>query len=271
LSGYSIKSAGDLKYISFDIFSDTGLVRHAFTTRLGGVSQGPFRFLNLGAHVGDQREAVLENRSGICSALGYCLEDMVAGQQVHGKRVHVVTSKDRGRGAADQVSAIPETDALITNVPGILLSSYYADCVPVMILDPVKKAIGLAHAGWKGTAMRIGSIALMAMSEAFGTDPGQCLAAIAPSIGGCCYEIDRTVVDSFDNYGFNPGPFITQAEGSHWRLDLREANRQTLVEFGVKPENITVTGVCTSCSPELFFSYRKSATCGRMGSLMALL
>jgi len=270
LSGYSVKSAGDIKYVTFNIFSDTGFVKHAFTTRLGGVSQGSFRSLNLGTHVGDQREAVLENRAAICAALGFGLDEMVAGQQVHGKRVHVVTWEDRGRGAADLETAIPETDALITNVPGILLSSYYADCVPVMLLDPVKKAIGLVHAGWKGTAMRIACSALTAMSEAFGTDPRHCLAAIAPSIGGCCYEVDRPLVDSFTQYGFDPGPFLKQAGESRWRLDLRGANRHTLEESGVRPGNITVTGLCTACSPEMFFSYRKSGSCGRMASLMAL-
>jgi len=270
LSGYSIKSAGGIKYISFNIFSDTGFVRHAFTTRLGGVSQGPFRSLNLATHVGDHREAVLENRAAVCAALGFGLDEMVAGQQVHGKRVYVVTGEDRGRGAADSETAIPETDALITNVPGILLSSYYADCVPVMLLDPVKKAVGLVHAGWKGTAMRIACAALAAMSEAFGTDPIHCLAAIAPSIGDCCYEVDRPLVDAFNQYGFDPGPFLKQTGENRWRLDLCGANRHILEESGVRPGNIAVTGLCAACSPELFFSYRRSGSCGRMASLMAL-
>ncbi|MFZ5648418.1 MAG: peptidoglycan editing factor PgeF [Bacillota bacterium] len=271
MPGYSIKSAGDIRCISFDIFSNTGLVEHAFTTRQGGVSRGPYRSLNLAFNVGDDPGAVLENRRRISSVMGVNIRDMVAGQQVHGKSVRVVTESDRGRGAGDYGDGFPETDALVTDVPGVLLSSYYADCVPVMILDPVKKAAGLVHAGWKGTALRIAAAALEAMGEAFGTDPGTCLAAIAPSIGSCCYEVDIPLIDSFRERGFDPGPFLKTAGNGRWNLDLRRANLATLVEAGVRAMNITLTDLCTACSPELFFSYRgQSGQCGRMASLMVL-
>lgn len=271
MPGYSIKSVGDIKYISFDIFSQTGMVDHGFTTRLGGVSQGPYSTLNLAFHVGDNPGAVLENRKRICSAFGVGIGDMVAGQQVHGRAVRVVKETDRGRGAEVYGDAFPETDALVTGVPGVLLSSYYADCVPVMILDPVKKAAGLVHAGWKGTAGGIAAAALKAMEETYGTDPGSCLAAIAPSIGPCCYEVDSPVVLSFREKGFNPDPFLKPKGSGRWNLDLPGANRATLLEAGVKAANIAVTDLCTCCSRELFFSYRgQSGQCGRMASLMVL-
>jgi len=271
LAGYNIVAAGDLRYITFDIFENTGLVKHAFTTRRGGVSRDSFQGLNLASHVGDDPEAVVENRISISSALGFGIEDMVVGQQVHGDGVHIVRKEDRGRGARDFSGAIPDADALVTNLPGILLSSYYADCVPVMLLDPVRKAIGLAHAGWKGTMKRIAATTLKVMTDAFGTDPGRCLAVIAPSIGPCCYEVDQPVIWSFKGAGFDPGPFTKPAGEGRWKLNLQEANRITLVEAGIKPDSIGLAGMCTACSPDLFFSYRgQSGKCGRMAALMAL-
>lgn len=271
MAGYNIVTAGDIRYITFDIFERTGLVKHAFTTRLGGVSGRAFRELNLASHVGDDPGAVLENRKRICAALEAGIDDLVAGRQVHGDRVHVVGETDRGRGGGDFSGAIPDIDALVTNHPGIMLSSYYADCVPVLLLDPVKKVIGLAHAGWKGTVKKIAASTLKVMADSFGADSGQCLAAIAPSIGPCCYQIDQPVRDAFSGAGFNPGAIMEPSGRDHWKLNLQEANRITLLEAGVKPHNIVVAGMCTACSPDLFFSYRgQSGKCGRMASLMML-
>lgn len=271
MAGYNIVTAGDISYLSFDIFENTGLVKHAFTTRRGGVSRDSFRWLNLASHVGDDPGAVVENRIIISSALGFGIDDMVVGQQVHGDRVHIVRKEDRGRGARDFTGAIPDADSLVTNLQGILLSSYYADCVPVMLLDPVKKAIGLAHAGWKGTVKRIAATTLKVMGSAFGTDPARCLAVIAPSIGPCCYEVDQPVIRSFSGAGFDPA-FLTKPSGDgRWKLNLQEANRLTLVEAGIQPDNIVLAGMCTACTPDIFFSYRgQSGKCGRMASLMAL-
>lgn len=270
-AGYNIVTDGELRYVTFDIFERTGLVKHAFTTRLGGVSLGPFSRLNLAGHVGDDPGAVVENRIRISRALGCAIDDLAAGQQVHGDQVHTVLETDRGRGARDFTGAIPDTDALITNLPGILLSSYYADCVPVMILDPVHKAIGLAHAGWKGTVKRIAAATLRSMADSYGSEPGCCLAVIAPSIGPCCYEIDQPVISAFIEAGFDPGRIAVPSGDSRWKLDLWAANRIILAEAGIKPYNIMTAGMCTACSPELFFSYRgQSGKCGRMASLMVL-
>lgn len=269
MSGYSIESYGDIKYISFDIIAGTGMVSHAFTTRLGGVSEGPYNSLNLAMHVGDFQRNVLDNRKMACRALGADPGDMVCGQQVHKSRVHVVTGADRGRGAWDYPGAIPETDALVTDCPGILLSSYYADCVPILILDPVKRATGLIHAGWKGTVAGIAGAALETMQKAFGTDPGDCLAAIAPSIGPCCYEVDQPVISALAGGGFDPSLFAVPAGPGRWKLDLPGINRAILSGAGVK--TIAETGLCTSCRPDLFFSYRgQSGNCGRMASMMVL-
>lgn len=271
MSGYRISDRGEIRFITFDILARTGLVEHAFTTRAGGVSKGPYSSMNLALHVGDRPGDVLENRERACRALGMGLEDLVCGQQVHGDQSRVVEEGDRGRGARDYQSAIPEADALVTDRPGILLASYYADCVPIMILDPVKRAIALVHAGWKGTALRIAGAALKAMGRAFGTDPGDCLAVIAPSIGPCCYEVDRPVIDALAGGGFDPGQFASSSRHGRWKLDLPLANRAVLTGAGVKGESIAMSGLCTSCRPDLFYSYRgQSGKCGRMASLMAL-
>jgi YfiH family protein len=271
VAGYKIVKDRDLSYITFDIFERTGLVKHAFTTRLGGISRDCFSGLNLAAHVGDDPGAVLENRLRVLSALGCGVEDLVVGQQVHGDHVHTVLEADRGRGGRDFSGAVADTDALITNLPGIMLSSYYADCVPVMILDPVRKAVGLAHAGWKGTVKRIAAATLQSMAAAYGTDPGHCLAVIGPSIGPCCYEIDQPVISAFTGVGFDRDAITRPAGDGRWRLDLWEANKITLAGAGIKTGNIMTAGLCTACSPGLFFSYRgQSGKCGRMASLIML-
>lgn len=271
MSLYKINETGDLKYISFDLLEGSGVVIHAFTTRHGGISDGPFDTLNLGMHVGDRLEAVLENRNRVCTALGFKIEDMVCGQQVHGDGVHVVTGTDRGRGVYDEEQAIPDADALITDRPGLLLSSYYADCVPIMVLDPVKRAIGLIHAGWKGTVLKIAAKALKTMEKTYGTNPADCLAVVAPSIGPCCYEVDSPVIDAAKRGGFDVRLYARSTAPDRWKLDLPRMNRDVLTASGLNPGAVVVAGLCTSCHPELFFSYRgQSGRCGRMASLMAL-
>ncbi len=271
MPGYTLNEYGDLKYLTFDILARTGMVVHAFTTRQGGVSRGTYKSLNMALHVGDLEGAVLENRRRACAALGAGLEDMVCGQQVHGAHVQVVTWSHRGMGSRDCGGAIPGCDALVTGRPGVLLSSYYADCVPLLILDPVKGAVGLAHAGWKGTVSRIAAVALVTMARSFGSDPGDCLAAIAPSIGPCCYEVDRPVIDALYAGGFDLPTFALPAGPDRWRLDLPGLNRAVLEEAGLRPQSIAVSGLCTMCNPELFFSYRgQSGMCGRMASLITL-
>ncbi|GBF33268.1 hypothetical protein DCCM_2367 [Desulfocucumis palustris] len=222
-------------------------------------------------HVGDRDEAVLENRRLMCRALGAEPGDMVAGKQVHGTEICRVTGRHRGKGARSLESAIPDTDGLVTAEPGILLSSYYADCVPVMLLDPVKKAVGLAHAGWKGTAGRIAAKAVQTLRECFGTDPGDCLAVVGPSIGPCCYEIDSPVLEQFKKSYENWPEMLRRTAPDRWKLNLWLANRRVLEEAGLKENNILEAGLCTACHRDLFFSYRgQSGLCGRMASLIML-
>lgn len=262
---------GDLSFYTFPHFEATGLVEHGFTTRPGGVSAGAHASLNMAFHVGDDAVNVSTNRLLACRALGINPEHLVAGKQTHGDRVEAVGSRDRGRGAVCYEDALPDTDALVTGEPGVPLSSYYADCVPVFLLDPEKKVIALAHAGWKGTVLKIGKRTVEKMSRVFGTRPQHCLAGIGPSIGPCCYEVDRRVIDPLREGFYGWEGMATPASPGKWRLNLWDANRQALLEAGLKKEHIVTAALCTSCRNELFFSYRaQGGVAGRMASLMML-
>lgn len=237
-------------------------VAHAFTTRRGGVSRPPYNGLNMAFHTGDNPDAVRENRRRVGAALGIPMESWVAGDQVHGCAVHVATATDAGKGAYDQESALPQTDILITQTPGIMLASFYADCVPVVLVDPVSRSLGIAHCGWRGTRLEAPKLAVAAMSAYFGAKPGDIQVVIGPSIGPCCYEISPALASEFREQ-FGPDTVLGR------QLDLRLANRRTLMGAGVKAENIHTAPWCTCCQSELFFSHRASG--GHTGRMAALL
>jgi len=262
-------SENGLWYGTFTHFDRLG-IKHGISTRLGGTSNQPFSSLNLGLHNGDQEEQVICNRQLFCQGLGVSAEKVVTAQQVHGDRIVVVTKEHIGRGATRYEEAIADTDALITNIPDIPLLLFFADCVPVLIVDPVHQVIGIAHAGWKGTVDLIGQKTLLAMQKHFGTNPEECLAAIAPSVGPCCYEVDDIVIRKLQEPFKNWGTLITQKDDKKY-LDLWEANRQQLEQVGMKHSNIVVSKICTSCNKELFFSYRAESGCtGRIGAMIVL-
>lgn len=270
--GHRIEEKNGVRYLSFDIFTNTGLVRHAFSTRHGGVSKGCYETLNLGLHVGDSSENVISNRAALCAALGSSGEALVAGRQVHGDRVAVVGRQQRGSGFKSYEDALPETDALVTGEKGVLLSSYYADCVPVMLLDPVAGVVALAHAGWKGTVFGIAGKTVDVIKQHYNGDPSQLLAVIGPSVGPCCYEVGSQVGGQFKEKFSGGGGVLKPAPEGKYMLDLWRANRETLLGAGLNEANIYVCGLCTSCQSQLFFSYRAQAgCCGRMASLIELI
>ena len=253
-----------------------------FTTRHGGVGHEPYAALNCAYHVGDDAEAVLENRRLVTAKLAFPLEAWTCGEQVHGKHVAVITANDRGRGLLDRQSALQDTDGLVTNVPGVLLTSFYADCVPLYFYDPVKQAVGLAHAGWKGTAAGIAVSMVETMEQEYGSRREDIRAAIGPSIGGCCYEVDEVVMQQVrvwldepqgnDEYELSDSKRIyTPAANGKTMLNLKECNRHIMMKAGILPDHIECTTWCTSCHPELFFSYRKeNGVTGRMASWIGL-
>jgi YfiH family protein len=268
---FSIATAGDLSFYVFPHLAASNLVTHGFTTRLGGVSTGFYHSLNTALHVGDDDRNVIANRALACRALDINPTLLVAGRQVHSDRIRVVEECDLGKGALSDEDSLPDTDALVTGLRGVPLSSYYADCVPIFVLDPVRRVTALAHAGWKGTVLKISLKVVARMTEVFGTDPGDCLAGVGPSIGPCCYEVDEPVMCLFREAYPGALNFANATSPGKWQLDLWEANRHTLFEAGLKPANVLTARICTSCHNDLFFSYRahKGRT-GRMASLIML-
>jgi YfiH family protein len=194
---------------------------------------------------------------------------MVAGNQVHGDIVTIVGETDQGRGAFSEKDALPGTDALVTAAAGLPLASFYADCVPIFLLDPVNRVVALAHAGWKGTALRIGQKTVEVMAAAFGTDPRDCLAGVGPSIGPCCYEVDEKVISHFGGGISVPSDLAGAVSPGKWKLNLWEANRRVLLAAGLKAANILAACICTSCHSDRFFSYR--AHKGKTGRMMAII
>lgn len=261
----------NIKYYIIEEFADTGLVTHAFCTKLGGVSKGDFAELNLGFHTGDKKENIIKNRQRICNELGVDYHKVVAGEQIHSDNIEIVTKADQGRGAVGYQDSISETDALVTNQAGVTLTSYYADCVPIIILDPVKEVVALAHGGWKGTVKKIGHKTILNLEQEFGSNPEDILVGIGPSIGPCCYEVDDYVINllkqSFDYWN----QLVTKTGDNSWRFDLWQANSRQVQDIGVLKENIIISELCTACNTDQFYSYRaESGTTGRMASLIKL-
>jgi YfiH family protein len=258
-----------LWYGSFTHFSRLG-IRHGVSSRLGGGSQAAYRELNLGLHVGDDEAVVLENRKLFCQALQVSAGELVTAEQVHKDQIAVVTGADRGKGALCYETALAGTDALITNVAGVPLLLCYADCVPVLIVDPRNRAIGIAHAGWKGTVSKIGQKTVLAMQKQYNTRPEECLIGIGPSIGPCCYAVDERVTEQV-RAQFSRGETLLCSHNGKQYLDLWQANCMQLTEIGVTSSNIVSSRVCTSCNKNLFFSYRAdNGTTGRMGAVIQL-
>lgn len=241
---------------------------HFQSTRMGGISTGVWASLNVGFHTGDLAQNVLENRRLLARTLGTDPETFVFGSQIHGTGVTIVTQAHRGSGALSAETALPGTDGLITNLPGICLTILTADCVPVLLYDPEKRVIAAVHAGWKGTVGRIASKTVSAMVEVFGCQPAQMLAGIGPSAGPCCYEVGDEVMNAVKQYGeisqTNPH-LLTKGGKTHY--DLWEANRTQLIETGLMAEKIEVMGICTCCHTEEFYSHRSEhGLIGRMAA-----
>jgi YfiH family protein len=246
-----------------------------FSSRNHGTSEAPLHSLNLALHVGDEKESVIANRQHLVNQLEVPFEAWTCAEQVHGKDIYMVTNADRGRGRMDRDDAIPSVDGLLTQEKGIFLTAYYADCVPLYFYDPLKKVIGVAHAGWKGTALQIAEEMVKRMKERFGCDPTQLRAAIGPSIGQCCYEVDTKVIDQIKE-GIAPidsenHPAIIDKENGRFMLDLKEVNRQILLKAGILPYHIELTRRCTSCRTDSFYSHRKeNGKTGRMAAWIGL-
>lgn len=234
--------------------------RLVFTNRRGGVSEAPYASLNLGFKTGDDPARVLENRLRACEALGLDLESWTLVRQVHSPRVVTVGGDGVGAGSREYASRLGEADAMVTREAGAVLCVLAADCVPVALYGGGVPTMALVHSGWKGTLEGIAGAAVDELARRYGTGPGELGATLGPGIRDCCYRVDRERAASFEKaFGGEPA-------GSD-RLDLFRAIRKTLLERGVREENINDTGVCTMCDPD-YFSYRRDGETGRQAALL---
>lgn len=265
-----LKEKNHVPYIQFKNLSATGIVKHGFSTRKGGVSTGIFSSMNLNFKRGDDPDAVLENYRRMAAALNMRVEDMVLSDQTHTTNVRVITEEDRGKGIL-RPQDYSDVDGMITNVPGIVLVTSYADCVPLYFVDPVRKAIGLSHSGWKGTVGHIGQKTVWKMHEVYGSEPKDIVAAIGPSICQSCYEVSDDVAEAFRaNFTADEAADILLDKGNgKYQLDLWKANWYVLTDAGILLEHLSVTDLCTACHPDLLWSHRK--TNGQRGGLSAFL
>lgn len=258
---FIVEQKNNLWYGSFPNLTSAGFI-NACSCRLHGESDIAFGTLNLALHVGDDKAKVLANRSAFAAALGVQADSFTACAQVHGSKIVRITEKMAGSGALDVADTVADTDALITDLPNVPLLLFYADCVPVLLADKVSGAIGLAHAGWRGTVAEIVAKAVDAMVEQLGANPANILAAIGPSIGACCYEVDDFVFSKAPEYK----EFFTPNSNGRYQMDLWGINKKQLLDKGLLPQHIAVAGVCTAHNAELFCSYRaEQGKTGRMG------
>ncbi len=257
-------------YFTFPCLSEIGFIKHGFSTRLGGVSTGIYKSMNLGFCNGDAAENVKENYNRISESIGFKPENIVATDQVHNTEIRLATAADKGKGIIKKRD-YKEIDGLITKEAGITLATYYADCVPLYFVDIRNHAIGLSHSGWRGTVKRMGRATLEAMGKHFGTNTEDVITLIGPSICRDCYEVGKEVAEAFQRE-FTESQIkdiLSDKEEGKYQLNLWEANRHIFLDAGVRPENIHISQVCTSCNSSLLFSHRASK--GKRGTLAAFL
>lgn len=237
----------------------------AFTTRLGGISREPFRSLNLAFHVGDEPKRVLKNRSLLARSLQFPLENLTTSQQVHGSQICFVDKDSIGAGWEGEEKAFPKTDGLVTIEKGAVLAMFFADCVPLVLVDFSGRVVGVAHAGRKGLLAEIGQKFVEFAAQSSRVSPGNFWCWIGPSIGACCYEVAEGIGNEFS--AKFPGSVKKIEEKP--KLDLKFVSRMQLLKAGVKSENIWISSHCTSCQERLYFSYRRDGNkTGRQAALV---
>lgn len=283
------KENQEMAYFTFAGLEQTGIVEHFFSTREGGVSSDYLYSLNFSFTQGDTKENVIENFRRAAAHLGMTCGDIVCTQQTHTTNVRKVTAADKGKGVVCERD-YTDIDGLITNESGIILAAFYADCVPLFLVDPANRAIGLAHSGWRGTVEKMGKVMLEKMSAEFGTKPEDVRVAIAPAICQSCYEVSADVALAFaETFAKDDAKaqeylvryqqdttqqdidncLMYQKENGKYQLNLWYANFRVFRDAGVPDKQIEVTDVCTCCNSKLLFSHRASK--GKRGNLGAFL
>ncbi len=268
-STLNIKKADEVVFLTFPKIEAAGGVTHGFSTRLGGVSGGHCSSMNFSFTLDDSEADVIKNFEIFCRAIGSDSKNAVLSQQTHTANLRVVTSQDRGKGLFCERD-YTDIDGLVTNEKGLVLVTQYADCTPLAFYDPVKRVVATSHAGWRGTVQEIGLKTVELMVSRFGCDPKNILCGIGPNIGKCCYEVDDPVIKEINKLSYlDLASCYTKKESGRYMLDLREVNREILINSGILPENIDVADLCTCCNSDIFHSHR--ATAGKRGTLALMI
>jgi len=263
---YKLNDIQNFKYITFPSFERYDNLIHCFTTRKGGVSQGSFESMNIGFSTGDREENVRRNIEIMAKKLNINVDDIVETDQTHTDIIKYVTEEHKGRAFGE--SAFTGVDGLYTDKRNVALMTFHADCTPVFFYDPAKEVIGLAHAGWRGTLQNIAGKMVKEFINDFNSDPKDIITAIGPSLGSCCFEVDKDVADLFLSKNEHYKVFM-ENKGHKYYFNLWEINKYSLMKEGIKEENIEISGLCTKCNNDLFFSHRGQG--GKRGLLAGVL
>lgn len=249
----------ELPLFQFGNLHANGVCTHFISGRQGGVSEGETSSLNLSFSVPDKKENVWENRRRIAVHLGIGTDRLIFPAQTHSDHIGIVTEKNYSSG-------FPDTDALITDVPGICIAVMAADCVPILLFDPERKLVAAVHSGWRGTIKKIVRKTLESMTVKFGSDPGNITAGIGPSIGQMHYEVGTEVIEAVEHSFGKKNDLIKASKPGKGYLDLWKANEMLLLQAGVKQKNIEIAAICTYENDQHYFSARRSAESGRFAA-----
>jgi hypothetical protein len=251
---FSFFKAGQIEYLQSSLLADCDFLTHAFCTRRGGVSQDDYESLNMSFKEGDEDNHVLQNWGRLAAAFNIPLEQFLVVNQVHKDDIFIV----KPYGGYFSSRAELDYDAIMTDRVDLAICVKTADCVPVFIVDRVKKVIAVVHAGWRGSALGISAKAVRMLMENYGSAPQDILAAIGPSICQCCYQVDASVADNFLQQKDNEEFLFAAKKVGKWMLALACANRRQIINCGIPEENIDVSDLCTVCNQDTFFSHRGS-------------
>ncbi len=259
----------DVPFLTYKKLEEISFIKHAFSTKLGGVSQGEFSTMNLAFNRGDNPDNVTENYKRLCNAVGLNFDTLVASAQDHHTYVRKVSSNECGIGIT-KPRDIESVDALITNQPNVTLVTYYADCTPIFFVDINEKVIALAHAGWRGTVGKICKKVIDIMVNDYGSNTKSIICCVGPAISKCCYEIDKVCYNEFAKVsGLDLNKIMTSKGNGKYMADLLETNKQILIASGINENNIIISDVCTMCNSDLLWSHR--ATNGHRGTMSAFM
>ena len=263
------KTVDGVTYLEFSLLKDIKWIKHCFSTRIGGVSQGVYESMNFTFRPGEEKN-VPENYRRLCEAVGFTYTALTFSDQKHGTNIRRITRHDKGKGFYLEKD-YRNIDGIVTNEAGIAMTTFHADCTPIFLVDTENKAIGLVHSGWRGTVDRIVENAVNEMVKEFGTKPYDILAGIGPCVSYDCFQVDYPVYEEFRQKFDFALKYSKEEPGirDKYLIDLKGINRQMLMNMGVLEKNIEVSARCTKCDDRLFFSHRRQGL--KRGSMVAMM